>query len=305
MISLALPALLQPSDTFFTRSPHWSWPIALYFFLGGIAGGAAFLAALLDLFGSPADRPAARFGHLIAAPLMAICGLLLIVDLNRPERFWHMIIQSEDGGPMFKWWAPISAGVWGVGLFGLVSGIVFLGVAAELGWLPEASRPLREGTLGKVLSAASGVLGLFVAGYTGVLLADTNRPLWADTTLLGLLFLLSGVSAAAGVMTLLAWRRAHPGTINWLGNMDVWSSVLELIVLVVLVVSLGSVAEEVLGNGWGVLLAVGVFAGILVPLVLHVRPRLLGALSVPSAAVLVIAGSFVLRLVMVMASEAA
>ena len=296
-----------PSDTFFTHAPEWTWLVVVYFFVGGISGGAAFLAAMLDLFGAPQDRPMARLGYLVALPLIAVGGPLLIVDLNRPERFWHQFIGSETGRPMFKWWSPISFGSWGVGLFAIFASLAFLGVLAERGWLPGGLRGLRalaEGTLGKVIAALTGLFGLFLAGYTGILLAATNRPLWSDTPLLGLLFLLSGISAAAAVLTLLGWRRTHPESVHWLGQMDAYSSVLELVVLAVLAISLGSVVEEVWGNGWGVLLVIGVvLTGILIPLVLHVRPRLLGRLSVPSAAVLVLIGGFVLRMVVVMASE--
>ena len=302
-----VPALAAPSDTFFTRSPDWSWPIALYFFVGGLAGGAAFIGAFLDLFGEPADKPAARIGHLLAAPLITIGGIILIVDLNRPERFWHMMLESETYRPMFKWYSAMSFGVWIVGAFSLVSGLVFLGVLADHPRFPDGLRSLRalhEGALGRVLTALSGLFGLFTAGYTGVLLSDTNRPLWGDTTLLGILFLVSGVSAAAALITLLAWRRAHPGTLRWLGFMDSYGSILELAVLVVMLIALGSVATEALDNVWGIVLVVGtVIAGILLPLALHWRPRVLGSLTIPSAALLVLAGSLCLRLAIVMASE--
>src|SRR5689334_17521010 len=99
-----------PSDTFFTHSPEWGWLIVFYFFLGGLAGGSAFLAGMLDLFGVAADRSMARVGYFIALVAIAISGPLLIVDLNRPERFWHMLIQSETGGLMVKWYSPISIG---------------------------------------------------------------------------------------------------------------------------------------------------------------------------------------------------
>jgi len=91
-----------PPSTLFTASPEWQWLIVFYFFLGGIAGGAYFLAVLIDLFGDPADRPLARLGYLVAFPLSVVCGVLLIVDLYRPERFWHMMLQSETLRPMFK-----------------------------------------------------------------------------------------------------------------------------------------------------------------------------------------------------------
>lgn len=298
-------AQTAPSDTFVTLSPHWGWIIVFYFFFGGIAGGAAFLAAMLDLFGNRNDRPMARIGYAVAFPAIVLGGPLLIVDLNRPERFWHMFIQSETFRPMIKWYSPISVGAWGVGVFALFVTLAFAGALAEWGRLPGAFRALRDGPLGKVISALTGLGGLFVAGYTGVLLAATNRPLWADTPLIGLLFLLSGVSAGAALMLLVGARRANAGSVGWLGDMDAYTSILELVVLVVLALSLGSVATEVWGNGWGVLLAVGVgLVGILLPLLLHWRPRLLGRMSVPSAAVLVLIGGFVLRMVFVLSSEA-
>jgi formate-dependent nitrite reductase membrane component NrfD len=68
-------------------------------------------------------------------------------------------------------------------------------------------------------------------------------------------------------------------------------------------VSLGTVARVWL-SAWGALLAVGVvLLGLLVPLVLHLRPRLLGHLSIPVGAALVLVGGFLLRVVVVLSSE--
>src|SRR5262249_34362019 len=108
----------------FVADPEWGWWIILYFYLGGLAAGAYFLATLVELWGSPEDRDLARVGYRLAFPLVVVCGALLTVDLDRPERFWHMLFQSERveaafaagwplGGwgemltsPMFKWWSP-------------------------------------------------------------------------------------------------------------------------------------------------------------------------------------------------------
>jgi formate-dependent nitrite reductase membrane component NrfD len=51
--------------------------------------------------------------------------------------------------------------------------------------------------------------GLFVAGYTGVLLAVSNQPVWSDTWALGGLFLASGLSGSAALLLLLL--RYRPG----------------------------------------------------------------------------------------------
>src|SRR5262245_5269182 len=176
------------SSTFFSLPPHWRWLLATYFFVGGLAGGSYFLAALIDFFGRPEDRPLARTGYLIAFPCVVISGILLIVDLGRPERFWHMLIESNTGQPMFKFYSPMSAGAWGLLVFGVFSFVSFLGALARSGRISwrVAQRFGRPGLFSRVRSATGALLGLYIAGYTGVLLATTNRPIWSDSPMLGL-----------------------------------------------------------------------------------------------------------------------
>src|SRR3989441_4351914 len=83
------------SDTFFRAAPHWRWLIILYFFVGGIAGGAYFVAALLQWFGRADDRPVIRSGYALGFWGAIVSGALLTLDLGRPLRFWHMLFQSE------------------------------------------------------------------------------------------------------------------------------------------------------------------------------------------------------------------
>jgi len=288
------------SDTFLTAAPEWSWLVVLYFYFGGIAGGSYFIAALIDLFGDEADRPLARLGYLIAFPAVLLCGPLLIVDLKRPERFWHMLLQSERLLPMFKLWSPMSVGSWALTLFGAFAFLSFLGAI----WRPFAFA--RRDPLRKLITLVGGALGFFLASYTGVLLSVTNRPIWADTNLLGLLFLASGASTGAALMLLLAERRRAVGSdsLHRLSTFDNWAMVVELVALAALVASLGAVARVWL-SAWGLALVVGVvLLGILIPLLLHWRPRLLGRASLPAAAVLALVGGFVLRAVVVLSSEA-
>jgi protein NrfD len=291
-----------PPSSLFTASPDWHWLIVFYFFLGGIAGGAYVLAALIDLGGHPLDRPLARLGYLLAFPTTVVCGLLLTLDLGRPLRFWHMLVQTETLRPMLKWWSPMSLGSWALLLFGAVSALVFVAALAEQRrpWLLRLRPPGVPGTL---LAVVGGLLGLFLAGYTGVLLAVTNRPIWSDTNLLGLVFLLSGASTAAALLALMARLQAstRPAGLEALERFDSIMLVLELIALVALVLSLGSLARLWL-NAWGALLVVGVvLAGILVPLVLYRRPARLGS---PAAPALVLLGGFLLRVVLIFSSEA-
>ena len=294
-------------STWFTSPPHWQWLIIAYFFIGGLAGGSFFLAALIDLFGRTEDRPLARLGYYVAFPAVVVSGLLLIVDLSRPLRFWHMLVESNTWQPMFKWYSPMSLGSWALLVFGAFSLAGFLAALSDAGRLRwDWTRRLRPpGVAGAVVAVVGGVLGFFVAGYTGILLAVTNRPIWADTTLLGLNFLISAASTSAALLLLLAWRRRTelPG-LHALTRFDTIALVFELIALAALVASLGAAARGWL-NVWGVLLGVGVVGlGIVLPLLLHLRVWSLRAgYAAPLAAVLVLVGGLLLRVIVVLSSE--
>ena len=287
-------------STFYSAPPQWQWLIILYFFIGGLAGGSYFLAAVMDLFGGRRHRAVARTGYLVALPAVAVCGALLTLDLGRPERFWHMLVQSATWGPMLKLYSPMSVGAWALLLFGGFSLLSFLAARREQGrW--AIFRPPHP--LGVVVSILGGFFGAFLAGYTGVLLAVTNRPIWADTPLLGLVFLVSGASTSAALLTLLGGGRAdRAATAQALARFDGWLLVLELVALVGLVASLGVVARVWL-SAWGGLLAVGVVgAGILVPLALLARAR--GGVGHGAlASLLVLLGGFLLRVVVILSAE--
>ena len=292
-------------DTFFTASPHWTWYIIPYFFIGGIAGGAYFLAAILEWFGRPEDRPVIRTGYSLAFWGAILCGLLLTIDLGKPFRFWHMLFQSENFPHlMFKGWSPISFGAWAILLFGACAGLSLLGAWSEEGRVrAPAAQVLRGGTaLAKLVAAVGGLLGFFVAGYTGVLLSVTNRPIWADSPWLGALFLASGASTGAAALVLLApGRGAVESSIRWLSSFDTRVLIVELLILVLFIASLWPI-RQVWVSVWGFLLLVGVVgAGILWPLRLHGKPSGSGALRNP--AVMVLLGGFLLRVVILLASN--
>jgi formate-dependent nitrite reductase membrane component NrfD len=294
-----------PSPTWFSASPDWGWYIVVYFFLGGIAGGAAFLSGLLDLFGNRLDRRMTRIGYFIALAAIVIGGPLLIVDLTRPERFWHMIWMSHAGGPMFKYYSAMSLGIWIIMGFVLFVALAAAATLADAGKVPRWFSRFGEGTLGKIVALGCVLTGAALAGYTGLVLTDTNRPLWGDSAWITLLFLFSGITAGAAAMILAGWRQGHPGTVRWIEEMESYSSALELIVLAIITATIWGIVSVVWSGAWGVIMVVGVvLLGIILPLVLQARPRILGAATVPVAAVLVLIGGFLLRAVVILSSEA-
>jgi protein NrfD len=292
-------------STFFTAPPHFGLLIILYFFIGGIAGGALMLAGLLRLFGRPDDRPYVEIASVVALIGAGISGFLLTIDLSSPLRFWHMVIQNNTGRPMFKWWSPISVGVWILVAFSFFAFIEALqSLVEERRFSLNALRALRmvSHPLLVTVGAIGGILsGLALAGYTGVLLAATNRPVWSDSAWLGIVFLFSAVSTSLATLLLLShWRRVPASsTREWLSGFDNVTLVLELVAIACFLVSLGA-ASQALYNVWGVLLLLGVIvAGIVVPFLLQRRAN--HGIVLP--AVLVLVGGFLLRTVIVLSSE--
>jgi formate-dependent nitrite reductase membrane component NrfD len=229
----------------FVRAPEWTWYILFYFFFAGLAGGCYFIATLLRYWGTRADEPVARLGFYVALPATLICPILLTLDLKKPLEFWHMLFNTTPGefGLNFNTRTPMSVGVWALlaaSVFALVS---FLDALARDGRLrnPLARRlwAVLDGGAGKVWHIIGSALYLFIAGYTGVLLAVSNQPVWSDTWALGGLFLASGLSGSAALLLLLThYRRGAEPSRGFLEIGERLFTALELALLVALLLTL-------------------------------------------------------------------
>jgi formate-dependent nitrite reductase membrane component NrfD len=136
---------------------------------------------------------------------------LLISDLGRPERFYEML-------RVFKLTSPMSVGTWVLSFFGPATGLAvahdLLGVFPRLGRLPEA---------------ISAVLGLPLATYTAVLIADTSVPVWHEARReLPFIFAASSLASAGAAAAMLtpveetgpASRLAVGGALLELGTVE-------------------------------------------------------------------------------------
>jgi len=293
----------------YVASPDWHQWIVWYFFLGGIAAGSYALACLVRLLGTEADRRAVRVADYIATPIIALCGVMLVVDLGRPERFWHMMIQSETLRPMFKWWSPMSAGSWGLSTFGAFAGLSFAAALAEDGWFGLGRfRPIAEwltrGVLGRLMALGGFVSACYLGSYTGSLLNASNQPIWARSTWLSPLFLASSASTgAAAMVVLIRWRlRTTPReVVERLERFDRFAIVLELVAMVGFAASLGGLAGPALLRWPGILIpAFVVPVGLLLPLVLGRVPWRWGHWAAP---LMVLAAGYLLRYAVVYLPE--
>jgi protein NrfD len=300
---------------FFVADPEWGVWIIAYFFLGGIAAGSYFIAILIEWFGSEEDRPLVRIAYWIAFPLTVLCGLALIVDLHRPERFWHMLFKSEvmkaafaEGfpfsaagwqlavqAPAFKYWSPMSAGSWGLTLFGACTFISFLAAVWPERWL---GRWLKERWPHRILQTIGCGAGFFIATYTGALLSATNQPMWSNTVWLSPLFLASAASTSLATLALIAWWKniGTPEARARLEGAEPLALGLELIVLGAFVASLGDDLGAVLQTVRGNILIFGsLVVAVLVPLLVHARIGHQRGWGIPAAAGCALLGGLLLR----------
>jgi formate-dependent nitrite reductase membrane component NrfD len=305
----------------FVRPPEWTWYIVPYFFLAGRTGGSYAIATLLRLRGERWDEPAARLGYYAAFLTFLPCPILLTVDLGEPLRFWHMLVNTTPGagGVNFKPWSPMSLGSWALVVYGLFVTVTFVEVlvhdrALRLR-LADRAVGLLDGMPGKLWNVAGAVLATFVAGYTGVLLAVSNQPIWSDTWALGGLFLASGLCGSAALLTLLVRYRpdAQP-SIGALVLSERLFTLLEFVLIVLFALTLipNGTLDDAFGFPW-ILLWLVAFAGLLPGLGRLVTDRLAvtgeGAVvaqpAVASMAVpgLVLIGVLALRLVVILSAQ--
>jgi formate-dependent nitrite reductase membrane component NrfD len=176
----------------FIKAPVWTWEVPLYFWVGGIASGSAFVGLAADLAG---DGWSASVARKVALAAVAPAPLLLIGDLGRPGRFLNML-------RIFKPRSPMNLGAWCLVSFSATGAAA---VALDL---------LGQRRAAKALGAVTAGLGGYLGSYTGVLLATTAVPLWARSRVfLGPVFVSTATAtgAAATRLVLVATGRLPVG----------------------------------------------------------------------------------------------
>lgn len=292
--------------------PHWEWfYVALYFFIGGVSAGAYFIGSLVELFGHEKHRELSRIAFYIAFPLICLTPVLLIADLGQPLRFWHLFFYTKDGMPYVNLKSPLSVGSWALMVYGGFSLLSFLDNLVAEGRLKSAPfANLYNRIPRKVYAVIGSAAGFFVAGYTGVLLNITARPLWAATDpLVGSLFIASGASTgAAAIALVMAWQKMASGDMfERLQSFDRLAMIFELALIVLMLIVAGRYAATLFMTWYGFLFWAGtVLLGILVPLWLHRYGRLPGVVvsnPVMLSAGLVLFGGALLRISLLQAGQ--
>jgi formate-dependent nitrite reductase membrane component NrfD len=276
------------------RRPVWTWEVPAYFWLGGMGAGAFVTASLAQALGSADDRRVAADGYYLAAAALVPCAPLLIADLGRPDRFHHML-------RIFKPLSPMNLGAWTLTGFTPLAFARAAAHAADTGLLRGPLRALARLLPRRLLELTGSLLGLTLAGYSGVLLGATNVPLWAKSKLLGGVFMASALSSGSAAVTLQAARRGVPeATLHRMAAVESAASLGEMAILAGYVVQSGKTARPLTNGRYSAPFWLGAIGGgALLPLMLHGfarrhHGRPLRSLSTV-AAVCTIAGSLMLR----------
>ncbi len=178
----------------------WHWPIPVYLFLGGLAAGILFFAALYTIMGREKEMPTAVKWATFVVPIALVFGLMaLFYDLKHQLYFWQLYTTVRFESPMS----------WGAWVLMFITPLSMVWAASYIKeaipswqWRFKILQQLEDLVVKYRKALAWIMLGLAVilGIYTGILLSAFNaRPLW-NTSILGPLFLVSGMSTGAATI---------------------------------------------------------------------------------------------------------
>jgi len=211
------PDPLRPGDPRVDYDmPHrkaWGMDLVLYLMAKGVSTGAMFLSALFWVLG---DRSALTTvaGPFIAVVFAAFTAVVLVLDLERPERFYYILTRPN-------WTSWLARGAF---LLTAHAGLASLWVlCAILGW---------TGVLAFIapLTIAAAVAA---TAYTGFLFAQgLARDLWQGPHATLDLMAQAVAEGSAAMLLVAVITGAHPSTLRTLGLTLALSSLAHLVILV-------------------------------------------------------------------------
>ena len=286
----------------------WHWHIPLYLFLGGLAAGILFFAALYTIMGREKQMPTAVKWATFIVPVALVLGLMaLFFDLKHQLFFWQLYTTVRIESPM-------SWGAW------VLMFITPLSMVWAASYIKEAIpswqwkfKIMEQGealvikyrkVIAWILLGLSVILGI----YTGILLSAFNaRPLW-NTSILGPLFLVSGMSTGAAVIM---WMSKDHYERKIMSMIDLVLIIVELFFIIHLFMGfLASTAVQIeaaelfLGGEFTVSFWVFVvILGLILPAILEILELRGYKIPVASPAILILFGGLMFRFIMVEAGQ--
>jgi len=286
----------------------WHFPISLYLFLGGMAAGIIFFSSLFTILRKEKEVPTTVKGAMVVAVIAIIVGLIaLMYDLTHLLYVWqlYMTVRVES---------PMSWGAWVLLIVSILSFLWVFSYSTEMfpkwDWKFDFLKNFQayliknRRILAMILLPLSVILGV----YTGILLSAFNaRPLW-NTSILGPLFLTSGLSTGAAAIIL--FSKSHYER-RLLSKIDLALIALELALIVHFLMSMyaGSAVQIealdlLVGGEFTVMFFVFVvILGLIFPALLEGVELMGYKVPVIIPALLILMGGLIFRMVMVEAGQ--
>lgn len=291
--------------------PHlaiWGWEIPVYLFFGGLVAGILFFSALYYLRGkADAMHTTVRVSPLFAPILLGLGLLALFLDLEYKLHVFRFYTNIRLESPM-SWGSWTLAVIFPLSLIWAAIHVkhVFPRWRWPFRWL-ERGVGLAE-KYARAIAWALMVYAVLLGMYTGILLSAFNaRPIW-NTAILGPLFFVSGLSTGLAFNILFSKHKAEK---HVLGKIDVMAIAVELFLIIHMFMGfLASTEIHIQAAGlflggpytavfWIFVVALGLTIPALLE-VLELRGRILAS-RIP--ALLVLAGGFLLRYIIVEAGQ--
>ncbi|MBN1113439.1 MAG: polysulfide reductase NrfD [Bacteroidales bacterium] len=223
----------------------WHWQIPVYLFLGGLAAGLMFFSAFNYLRGRENKHEVTVKWASFIVPIALVLGLIaLFLDLKHQLYFWRLYTTIRFDSPM-SWGAwtlmaitPLSF-LW---CFSYLREFVSafsgkkkwidkalnftMNIVFKFKWVATFEAYVIKNR--KAMAWANVILSFILGIYTGILLSAFNaRPLW-NSSILGPLFLVSGLSTAAA---LIMWLTKDKDERKLFGQIDLLLIGLELFLI--------------------------------------------------------------------------
>ena len=304
----------------------WHWQIPLYLFVGGLAAGLIFFASYFYLKGDEKKYPIAVKVAPFLAPVVIVLGLIaLLIDLRHPAYFWQLYTTIRIESPM-SWGAWTLGAIMPLSILWPFSYIYdirdyferymckmpfkFLSWVIKMidrywiiKWVYDWTIKLR-----KPIAIINLVLSIILGVYTGILLSAFNaRPLW-NTSLLGPLFLVSGVSTGAAAIMWMAREHSEKLAFSRIDLMLVGVELFFIVHMFMGFLASTDVQQEAAslflgGEFTAVFWGFFVGMGLILPAILEIME--LFHFKIPSAvpAFLILLGGLVFRFIMVEAGQ--
>ena len=286
----------------------WHWQIPIYLFLGGLAAGILFLAGVYTIIGKEKEMQATVKWAPFIVPFALIIGLfMLFLDLKHKLYFWQLYTTIRLESPM-GW------GAWVLMIMTPISIIWSASYVTEIfpnwDWKFKFLKTIEAWVIkNRILIAWPMAIYAVILGiYTGILLSAFNaRPLW-NTSILGPLFLVSGMSTGAAVILLIS--KDHKER-KIMGRIDILLIIIELFFITHLFMGYKAGSEAQInavnlflgGSFTAPFFAFVVLLGLIFPLILETMELRGYKIPVVVPAVLILLGGLIFRFLIVEAGQ--